>query len=168
MTYQHSVAVADSMSKLAHKMGLDEEQCLEAELLGAVHELAKLQTSPDIFKKLQAGQTLNEPERQKLKHDPKVLLSILGTSWLSPSLIQAIENLETRFDGKGKNANSGEAIPQLTRMLAICDIHDLLCRRRSGKAISPEQALKALDNNQNTLLDPVIVCIFRELILTST
>ena len=168
MTYQHSVAVAENMNKLAHKMGLDENQCLEAELLGAVHELAKLQTSPEVFKKLQSGKPLEDQDRQKLKHSPKVLLSILGTSWLSPDLIQAIENLETRFDGKGTPPTKGESIPQLTRMLAICDIHDLLCRRRNGKAISPELALKALENNRSTLFDPIIVDIFRDMTLAPT
>lgn len=168
MTYQHSVAVAENMNKLAHKMGLDEDRCLEAELLGAVHELAKLQTPPDVFKKLQSGKALTAQDREKLKHSPKALLKTLGTSWLSPDLIQAIEHLEARFDGKGTPSTAGESIPQLTRMLTICDTHDLLCRRRNSKSISPTQALQALENNRSTLFDPIIVEIFRELALAST
>jgi HD-GYP domain-containing protein (c-di-GMP phosphodiesterase class II) len=163
MTYQHSVAVAENMNKLAQKMGLDEQQVLEAELLGAIHELGKLQTPPAIFQKLQAGQSITPEERAQLAHDPQTIIETLGQSWLSPSLIQAIEHMGCRYDGKGQPAVGAENIPQLARFLKVCDLFDLFCRRRNGAALAPEKALEGLKKNAGSLLDPIIVEIFCEL-----
>lgn len=165
MTYQHSVAVAENMNKLAGELGHSEEERLEAELLGAIHELSKLQTPPEVFQKLQTGQSLSDEERQKLKHPPEVLLSILGPNWLSPKIVEAIKTMACRYDGKSaEQPLAGEAIPQLSRMLKVVDTFDFLSRLRGKKTLSHEQIFQALQNNKGSLLDPILVDVFQELV----
>ena len=160
LTYQHSIAVAESMKSLAQKLGLSPEQCQEAELMGAIHELGKLQTPPELFKKLQSGQKLTAEQRAQLHQPPKTLLNVLGVSWLNPQFIKAIEAKDCRFNGMGKPNLKGEAIPQLSRMLAICDTYDFLLRQR-GKAVGDESlARQALTNNKGKWFDPKLVEAF--------
>jgi HD-GYP domain-containing protein (c-di-GMP phosphodiesterase class II) len=160
LTYQHSIAVAESMKTLGGKLGFNEDQCQEAELLGAVHELGKLQTPPEIFKLLQSGKSLTPEQRTKLHHPPKVLMALLGSNWLNPSILKAIETMECRFNGTGTPTLKGEAIPQLSRMLLICDIYDFLLRQR-GKAMRDEAvARRALVLNKGKWFDPVLVDVF--------
>ena len=160
LTYQHSIAVAESMKSLAQKLGLSEDLCQEAELLGAVHELGKLQTPPELFKKLQSGQKLSAEQRAQLHHTPKALLAVLGVSWLNPKLIKAIEHMGCRYNGTGKPNIKGDSIPPLSRMLAICDVYDLLLRQRGKPAGDESLARQALSNNKGKWFDPKLVEAF--------
>lgn len=161
LTYQHSIAVAEKMKAFAEKIGLDLNLIQEAEILGAVHDLSKTKVAPDVFKKLQAGQKASERERKVLQQPPEVLLTLLPKEILSDSLITAIQQMHTRFDGKGNPNTKGESIHILTRMLKIADYYDLLMRHRAGQTpLNEEKTQQVLENNRGILFDPALTQIF--------
>jgi response regulator RpfG family c-di-GMP phosphodiesterase len=79
---------------------------------------------------------------------------------LNPDLVEAIEQMGARFDGKGKPAMTGESIHQYARMLAVCDVYDFLDRRRAGDKGTPGKGRQALEAQKGKWLDPVIVDVF--------
>lgn len=161
LTYQHSIAVAENMKAFAEKMGFDHDQVQLSEMLGAVHDLAKLNVPEALFRKLQAGQVPTKDEREQLKSNASDLLHLLGDGSMDPVLKQSIECMECRFDGKGLPATKGEAIPILARMLMIVNYQDMLTRQRTGrKSLNDEQVSQVLRKNAGVLFDPTLVEVF--------
>lgn len=161
LTYQHSVAVADLMKKFAQKLGLEEDHCSDCELLGAIHDIAKLNVSDEIYKKLQSGANLTHEERAILHHEPEAIFNIISKDLFSPNIQMAIEHMHTRYDGKGTPNTAGESIHVMARMLKICDYYDLLGRHRAGhKPLSPDECKQVLQKNINSLFDPALVAAF--------
>ena len=162
LTYQHSVAVAEAMRGLAVKLGFDEESALEAELLGAIHDLSKLKVDPALFKRLQSGEIPTVEDRESLNQPAEVLLDFLGQDLMNEAVVEAVKTMGCRYDGSGSPALKGEAIPQLSRMLLICDIHDMLGRQRPGrKAMNEDQVKTLLQRQSGKLFDPVLVEVFQ-------
>ncbi len=163
LTYQHSVAVADYMNKFAQKLGLEEDHCSDSELLGAIHDIGKLSVSDELFKKLQAGQTLNPEERIQLKLQPEKIYDFIGTNLLSDNIQMAITHSNCRYDGKGTPNVAGESIHVMARMLKICDYYDFLTRHRAGqKPLSADECKSVLIKNSNTIFDPMLVEVFND------
>jgi len=162
LTYQHSVAVAEAMREFALKLGFDEESALEAELLGAIHDLAKLKVDPGLFKRLQAGELPTREDRDALNQPPQILLDFLGEDLMNENVVEAVKAMGARFDGSGSPNLMGEAIPQLSRMLLICDISDMLGRQRPGRqAMGEGQIQTLLERQSGKLFDPVLVEVFQ-------
>jgi HD-GYP domain-containing protein (c-di-GMP phosphodiesterase class II) len=163
LTYQHSVAVADHMTKFAKKLGLEEDHCSDSELLGAIHDIGKLSISDELFKKLQAGKTLEPSERIQLKLKPEKIYDYIGANLLSDNIQMAISQLNCRYDGKGTPAIAGDSIHVMARMLKICDYYDFLTRHRAGqKPLNPDQCKSILIKNSNIIFDPMLVEVFND------
>jgi HD-GYP domain-containing protein (c-di-GMP phosphodiesterase class II) len=162
LTYQHALAVAESMKNLGQRLGLSDDQCLEMEFLGAIHDLGKLQTPPAIFKKIQAAKPLTDEERKKLHFKPELLLALVGSAGLSPEVKKAIDHIGSRFDGKGTPPVTGESIHIYTRALTVCDFYDFLGRRRTGNQSGQNMGRQALEVQRSKWFDPVIVDVFLE------
>jgi HD-GYP domain-containing protein (c-di-GMP phosphodiesterase class II) len=164
LTYQHSVAVADYMKKFATKLGLEDDHCSDCELLGAIHDITKLSISDEVFKKLQAGQTLEGTERNQLHCTPDKIFEFVDANLLSGNVQAAIAHFNCRYDGKGVPADAGENIHVMARMLKICDYFDFLTRHRAGqKPLTPEDCRKVLSNNAGSLFDPMLIEVFNDI-----
>lgn len=169
LTYQHSIAVAEHMLQLAKALGFDENGIQAAEMLGAVHDIAKTGTPAGIFKKLQAGQALSEQERRSLHHTPAEILELLGKNLLPPKVVAGIEHMGCRYDGSGKPQLSGGQIEQMSRMLLVCDYYDMLTRQRTGRApLSEGQSRSVLLAQNGRLFDPELVKTFLATLPIST
>ncbi len=74
-----------------------------------------------------------------------------------------------KWDGTGYTGTddpplAGEAIPLVARIVAVADVYDALCSRRSYKsAWKPEDALETLRQSAGTHFDPEIVQCFEEI-----
>jgi len=149
------------MKAFATKMGLEDEDIQLAETLGAVHDLGKLKVSEELFRKLQAGGTASDEERESLKAGPEVLLEMVGAKNLEGKLRTSIDCMNCRFDGKGDPDIKGESIPILSRMLMIVNYQDMLTRQRTGRnPLSDEQVEQILRNNAGLIFDPTLVEVF--------
>ena len=71
-----------------------------------------------------------------------------------------------RWDGKGyPQGLAGEAIPLLSRIVAIADSYDAMTNNRVyRKAMSTKEAVEEIKRNNGTQFDPQIVAIFLNII----
>jgi HD-GYP domain-containing protein (c-di-GMP phosphodiesterase class II) len=81
-------------------------------------------------------------------------------------LAEYILNHHERWDGKGyPNGLSGEEIPLIARILAVADAYDAMTENRVYRpALSPEDAIKEIEQNAGTQFDPYIAQLFVDLI----
>jgi len=165
LTYQHSIAVAEHMRHLAQAMKLTEVEVEEAALLGSIHDLGKIKVPAEIYKKLQAGEKLDDKERQYLCQQPDDLFAVVSRKLLSQNLQHAIEHINCQFNGRGEPSDAGDEIHLFSRMLTITSYYDMLTRQRTGRApLREEQSRQVLVNNSDKLFDSAIVKIFLHLL----
>ena len=71
-----------------------------------------------------------------------------------------------RWDGKGyPQGLKGEAIPLLSRIIAVTDAYDAMTNDRVyRKALPKEAAIEEIKKHKGTQFDPKVVMIFEEII----
>ncbi|MBF0246388.1 MAG: HD domain-containing protein [Planctomycetes bacterium] len=149
------------MQKLALELGGDEGGVRDAGLLGAIHDIGKIHVEAAIFKKLQAGETLQAADRKKLARKPEEIFKIIDEKLLSREVKDAVVHQRCRYDGKGSPPVAGEKIPLLARMLCIVDYYDMLTRQRTGRTpLTEVQVREVLEVNKGKIFDPVLAQAF--------
>jgi putative nucleotidyltransferase with HDIG domain len=130
-TYLHSVAVCALMIKLSGELGLNEEQTRMAGLAGLMHDIGKAAIPLDILNK--PGR-LSEIEFDRIKGHCIEGNRILTES-NAPYDVQLVSlyHHEKMAGGGYPTGRSGNAIPLLARMGAICDVYDAVTSERSYK-----------------------------------
>ncbi len=163
LTYQHSIAVSETLKEFALNLGLSDEQAQEVALLGSIHDASKVHVPDEVFRKAQNGQALSKKERQSLRFDPQVILDAFPEEVLPPDVVQGLLHMHCHWDGSGSPKQSGEDIHPYSRMLAIIDWQDLLSRQRPGrKALNEEQIFTILRKLTQRRFDPRLVERFIE------
>jgi response regulator RpfG family c-di-GMP phosphodiesterase len=161
----HSAQVARLVRQMAEKLGLDSGST--AMLVGAafIHDLGKM------------GQyhltTFNCSEydghRTAAQKAHSVPARLLEPVRLPAETLQAALHMYERYDGKGfPDGTSGKDIPLGARILAICDTYaDLTANPRNPfrKELTPQDACAALAKYKDTIFDPNLVDLFRNVVL---
>ena len=146
---------------LGRAAGLSEEECQLLQQAMPMHDIGKIGIPDDILLK-PAGLTNEEWEVMK-RH------TVIGAEILSGSqspLLQMAEQIalthHERWDGTGyPNKLSGEDIPLVGRICAVCDIFDALTSARPYKDAWPvEDALNHLQELRGNHLDPNLIDLF--------
>ncbi len=132
-SYMHSVAVCALMVSLARQQGLDADSCRQAGLAGLMHDVGKALMPPEVLNK--PGR-LTEDEFAIMRTHPQRGWELLQEGQgVTPATLHVVLHHHERMDGTGYPARLGsEAIPQLTRMGAICDVYDAITSNRPYKA----------------------------------
>ena len=132
-SYMHSVAVCALMIALARESGLGAAACREAGLAGLLHDVGKALMPLDVLNKpgkltdAEFGVMRSHPERGHA-----VLLE--GGTAGAVALDVCLHHHE-RIDGRGyPQGLAGDAISQMARMGAICDVYDAISSNRPYKA----------------------------------
>lgn len=143
-TYLHSVAVCALMVALGRQLGLNQAQCRDAGLAGMLHDLGKALVPQEILNK--PGK-LTAEEFEVIKLHPVRGYELLRTSGkFSPAVLDVCRHHHERFDGTGyPDRLSGELIPLVARMGAVCDVYDAVTSNRPYKAgWDPARALSEM------------------------
>ncbi|WP_026508471.1 HD-GYP domain-containing protein [Butyrivibrio sp. MC2013] len=118
----HSGRVARLARKLAESMGKDPRECDDVYYAALLHDIGMM-AMPDSVLKREDDLTIEEYEllKQKPIEGARILSSITEYPALGESVIASKE----RYDGKGyPKGLKGSDIPEISRIVAICDAYD--------------------------------------------
>jgi len=132
-SYMHSVAVCALMVALGRQIGLDDEQCRVAGQAGLLHDIGKALMPLEVLNK--PGK-LTEAEFAVMREHPQRGHGLLaGSGTVGSEVLDVALHHHERMDGTGYPHRLGpEAISQLARMGAICDVYDAITSHRPYKA----------------------------------
>jgi putative nucleotidyltransferase with HDIG domain len=143
-TYLHSVAVCALMLKLARQLGLPTEAARECGLAGLLHDVGKMRVPAEVLHKRAA---LTDDEFELVKaHAEEGFLILRDVAGLPATAMEVARLHHEKIDGTGYPLGlTGEEIPMIAKMGAICDVYDALTSNRAYKAAwTPAKALETM------------------------
>lgn len=130
-TYNHSIGVATLSKTIAQLSGIHEENLDKIEIAGLLHDLGKLKI-PDVI--LEKPGKLNKDEISVIRHHSYDTFSILTKIDGLEEITKWASQHHEKLNGTGyPKAESAEAIPKESRILAIADIFQALAQERPYK-----------------------------------
>jgi len=160
-TADHLDRVAIIARMIAEEVGLNESSCRTIFLASALHDVGKIGLPDAILSK---PGPLTTDERRHMQRHTDFGGEILSDS--SSELIQVArkiaESHHEKWDGSGyPKGMAGASIPIEARVVAIADVFDALCSKRSYKAAWPiANAFREIVNSSGTHFDPACVAAF--------
>ena len=143
----HEHAVGKYMYSFAKHLNMGEEKAQNLGFAGKLHDIGKITIVPSILD--QAG-PLDSPQRKKIEEHSEIGYHILNT--IDHPLLQLSATLalyhHENFDGSGyPEGLEGINIPFEARVCSICDVYDVLRRRRSYKeSLSHQETVDLMVN----------------------
>lgn len=156
-TFQHSVSVCALQVAFCRGIGLDAETIRLAGVGGLLHDIGKVRIPDRILNK--PGR-FTEDEFKVMKCHVAESKKILDeTDGISEISIQVAYQHHERHDGSGyPEGLKGEAISQMGKMAAICDVYDAITSDRVyHKGLAPHQALRKIFEWSKFHFDPLLV-----------
>jgi putative two-component system response regulator len=158
-TEAHTQRVAESARRVGARIGLSEVELDALYRGGLIHDIGKIGVPDAIL--LKKGR-LDPAELLRMRAHP-----IIGESIVSPlpsgaDLLPIIRHHHERFDGGGyPDGLRGEEIPQLARIVAVCDAYDALVNDRPYRPRrTVDEAISILTNGAGTQWDRGVVEAF--------
>lgn len=151
-TAQHSAAVAMYCRDMATAMRLPEEEAEALHLAGLLHDLGKVGVPDAVLRKTSV---LDEGEWESIREHPEKGAEVLSHLAAYQEVADIVRYHHERLDGSGyPHGITGEAIPELSKVLAIADsYHAMTSDRPYRRARSSFEALKELRTLAGTALD---------------
>lgn len=137
---------------LARDAGLTHAQAARAGLGGFLHDLGKVGVSDAILRK--SGK-LSDDEYDIIKTHPDIGMRMLAGHPLAHLVADAVLLHHERPDGRGyPRGLAGEAIPEIARIVGICDAFDAMTSQRPYRAGMPrDQAIAIIREFRGTQFD---------------
>lgn len=143
-SYMHSVAVCALMVALGRQLGMDTAACHAVGMAGLLHDVGKaLMPQPLLNKPAQ----LNDDELTVIRTHPQRGHDLLAEGrGVSSDVLDVCLHHHERMDGKGyPEGLSAEALSQVARMGAVCDVYDAITSNRPYKAgWDPAEAISSM------------------------
>ncbi len=158
-TEEHAERLKTNCYAVGKELKLSAKEIDELTLLAMLHDIGKVGIKESILKK---PRSLTQNEWEEMKKHPEIGFRIVQNIPELSSVAELILYHHERWDGKGyPKGLSGNAIPLLSRILAVSDAYDaMISDRVYKKAISKEAALDELKRNAGTQFDSEVVDIF--------
>ncbi|MCD6506606.1 response regulator [Candidatus Poribacteria bacterium] len=179
-TRGHSKRVAEISRVIGEEMGLSEEQIVQLDLAGQLHDIGKIGIPIDEI--LHKADPLTPEEYEIIKTHPVRSYHILRPLFEFKGSLDEItmnengrakeETLDIilhhheRFDGKGyPHGLKGNGIPLGARILAVADSYDAMTSLRPYRSspLSHREAIEEIKRNSGTQFDPNITDLFLRL-----
>jgi len=155
-TAGHSERVASFAKCLATRMGFTKKECDEMHMAGLLHDVGKIGIPDAILKK--PGK-LTQEEFDAIKSHPVIGYSILkhlnNIEYVLPGVLFHHE----AYNGSGyPHGLSGQDIPRMARILAVCDAFDAMTSTRPYRNALPiDEATRILSTDCGKMWDTEIV-----------
>jgi diguanylate cyclase (GGDEF)-like protein len=158
-THRHSEDVARYAGFLAEQLGLDDQARSVLYRAGRLHDIGKIGIPDHILRK---PGTLTEGEYEIVKQHVALGDLIVRDLPDLDEIRAGIRHHHERWDGKGYlHQLVGEDIPEVARILAVCDAFSAMTTTRPyRKALSVDEALTRLEDACGSQLDERLVIAF--------
>ena len=163
-TGTHINRIGSFVHLLCSSLGMERSVCDEVALASTLHDLGKIAIPDGILLK---PTRLTDEEFTIMKRHPSIGGQLL--EGLEPSLFEVARQIamthHEKWDGSGYPAGlSGEAIPLVGRMVALCDVYDALTSERPYKgAWTSEEAFDEIARGRGLHFDPALTDLFLSL-----
>lgn len=159
ITHQHCLLVAGLAAAFAQSLGLGEMECHRLTKAALLHDVGKIQVPTAILNK--PGK-LDPDEMAVMKRHPEMGHAMLAGQGFHPEVLQVVRSHHEMLDGSGYPDRLKESeIPDLVRVLTVCDIYAALIERRSYKAPMPSRKAFAILEGMTGRLDATVLEAFR-------
>jgi putative nucleotidyltransferase with HDIG domain len=164
-TAGHSAAVAIYSRDIAARLGLSEKEQQLVHLCGLVHDIGKIGLAPGLLEK---GGALTLEERRQMQDHTAIGERILSKVSEYAEIAKIVRHHHERVDGLGyPDQLSGEAIPLLSRIIAVADAYDAMTSDRPYRDAMPSRVARLrLAQAVESQFDTTVVAAF-EAILAS-
>ena len=161
LTGRHIQRVAESARQLGIRMGLPEPALDDLYRGGIIHDVGKIGVPDAVL--LKPGPLDPQESAQMRAH------AVLGEGIVRPlrsglNLLPIIRHHHEHFDGNGYPDGLREtAIPQLARVVSVCDAYDALVNDRPyRKRRTVAEAIATLNEGAGKQWDPEVVALFTQ------
>jgi diguanylate cyclase (GGDEF)-like protein/putative nucleotidyltransferase with HDIG domain len=160
----HSKRVSEICGEIGRAMKLSDLDLKKLKVAGLLHDIGKIAIEEEILNK--PGK-LTQSEWNEIERHPAIGYRILSTSHEMLEIAQFILAHHEKWDGTGyPRGLKGEAIPQISRIIAVADSYDAMSSERAYRsALSEEIVLEEIKKNSGIQFDPKIARIFVEKVL---
>ena len=161
-TIGHSENVRELCIRLGERLGLSRKELDTLEIAAILHDVGKIGIPDNIL--LKKGQ-LTPEEFERVKEHTLIGERIVAQIPGMQEVARMIRSHHERWDGSGyPDGLSGEAIPFLARVIAVCDVYDALVSLRPYReALANEDALRIMERESGRHFDPGILEAFLNL-----
>jgi response regulator RpfG family c-di-GMP phosphodiesterase len=158
-TKQHSSRVAEIALTIGQEMGCSHEELDRLGFSGHLHDIGKIGIRDSILLK---PSRLTQQEFRVIKRHPTIGANIIGHLGLMSEEQKIIRHHHERWDGSGyPDGLQGEAIPFLSRILAVADVYDAMASDRAyRKKIADDIIIETIQSNAGTQFDQDVVAGF--------
>lgn len=162
-TNGHSLRVADYSRMIAARFGKTEEEQESIYMLALLHDVGKIGIGDAIINK---KSHLTDEEYAIIKKHTVIGADILQDITELPDIAVGARWHHERYDGKGyPDGLSGEAIPEIARIIAVADTYDAMTSKRSYRDSLPQDTVRSeLEKGSGTQFDPVFAAIMLDMI----
>lgn len=162
-TKGHSVRVSEYSAKLARKIGWSEEKIQNLKYIALLHDIGKVGIPDSVLNK--PGK-LSEMEYEIIKSHTVIGGDILSDVETIPGVALGAKFHHEKYDGTGyPDKLAGEEIPEIARIICICDAYDAMSSNRIYRnKLTHEQICEQFRKNSGTQFDAKLVESFMELL----
>jgi diguanylate cyclase (GGDEF)-like protein/PAS domain S-box-containing protein len=161
-TESHAERLVQLTRNIGTAMGLGEQELDLLHMLSKLHDIGKIGISDQILNK--PGKLTDEEWAEMRKH-PEIGYRIASASPTLSVVAEAVLSHHERWDGKGyPRGLSGEAIPLVSRILAVADAYDAMTEQRPYREpLSSVEAFAEIERCAGTQFDPFVARVFLEM-----
>ena len=162
-TQGHSIRVSEYSAKLAQKLGWDDTKVQNLKYIALLHDIGKVGIPDSVLNK--PGK-LTEIEYGIIKSHTSIGGDILNDVETITDAALGAKYHHERYDGKGYPSGvSGNGIPEVARIICICDAYDAMNSKRVYRdKLSIETICKEFEDGKGKQFDPEYADVFLELI----
>ncbi len=164
--YQHTLSVAGYAAAFGAQVGFGRDDLARLVRSALLHDIGKSRIPVEILNK--AGR-LDPEEWRLMRRHPDIGADLLrDQGGFEKDVIAVVRHHHERIDGEGyPDGLAGRAIPDLVRIVAICDVFSALTERRTYRRPSSASEALAIMADSQGHLDPDLLRAFSPVMLGS-
>lgn len=163
VTHRHCLTVAGLAAAFAQSLGLNETDTHHLTKGALLHDIGKARIPLAILNK---PAPLNAAERLEMDRHPAIGYDMLADGGYDAGTLAVVRSHHEYLDGSGyPDGLRAKEIPDLVRLITICDIFAALIEARPYKAPKPIQEAYAILGTMGPKLDADLLRAFRQVVV---